>query len=220
MSIHNILSALPLSELCSIWSKQVSCELHVDACPSLRHNNVLCFFSSKWWVSVTATWCERFLSCTSDCDTKLLGTVLEGCPAWLEPNWMQSVFILFNEFMSVFKDSQFHKLKWFICRNADFRLKMYCFLYLTPQMKGVNLSCVRTCMVVAEERPRITLTQSFSKLFKDLGLSARAVSTTFGCRVNVAICLQVRLNCLFLTLTHSISGNFKGSHIQLCVIFF
>uniref|UniRef100_A0A8B9SBT9 Disco interacting protein 2 homolog A n=1 Tax=Apteryx owenii TaxID=8824 RepID=A0A8B9SBT9_APTOW len=61
------------------------------------------------------------------------------------------------------------------------------------RMKGVNLSCVRTCMVVAEERPRITLTQSFSKLFKDLGLSARAVSTTFGCRVNVAICLQVRL---------------------------
>lgn len=64
--------------------------------------------------------------------------------------------------------------------------------HLLPQMKGVNLSCVRTCMVVAEERPRIALTQSFSKLFKDLGLPARAVSTTFGCRVNVAICLQVR----------------------------
>lgn len=63
---------------------------------------------------------------------------------------------------------------------------------LLPQMKGVNLSCVRTCMVVAEERPRIALTQSFSKLFKDLGLPARAVSTTFGCRVNVAICLQVK----------------------------
>lgn len=46
-------------------------------------------------------------------------------------------------------------------------------------------------MVVAEERPRIALTQSFSKIFKDLGLSPRAVSTTFGCRVNVAICLQV-----------------------------
>lgn len=45
-------------------------------------------------------------------------------------------------------------------------------------------------MVVAEERPRIALTQSFSKLFRDLGLPARAVSTTFGCRVNVAICLQ------------------------------
>ncbi|XP_061648425.1 disco-interacting protein 2 homolog A isoform X6 [Phyllopteryx taeniolatus] len=58
------------------------------------------------------------------------------------------------------------------------------------RLRNVNLSCVRTCMVVAEERPRIALTQSFSKIFKDLGLSARAVSTTFGCRVNVAICLQ------------------------------
>uniref|UniRef100_A0A8C1F1Z2 Disco-interacting protein 2 homolog A n=1 Tax=Cyprinus carpio carpio TaxID=630221 RepID=A0A8C1F1Z2_CYPCA len=58
------------------------------------------------------------------------------------------------------------------------------------RLRNVNLSCVRTCMVVAEERPRITLTQSFSKIFKDLGLSSRAVSTTFGCRVNVAICLQ------------------------------
>uniref|UniRef100_A0A4W4ETA0 DMAP1-binding domain-containing protein n=1 Tax=Electrophorus electricus TaxID=8005 RepID=A0A4W4ETA0_ELEEL len=58
------------------------------------------------------------------------------------------------------------------------------------QLRNVNLSCVRTCMVVAEERPRINLTQSFSKIFKDLGLSPRAVSTTFGCRVNVAICLQ------------------------------
>uniref|UniRef100_A0A8C5Q279 Disco interacting A n=1 Tax=Leptobrachium leishanense TaxID=445787 RepID=A0A8C5Q279_9ANUR len=60
----------------------------------------------------------------------------------------------------------------------------------TLRSRGVNLSCVRTCMVVAEERPRIALSQSFSKLFKDLGLSTRAVSTTFGCRVNVAICLQ------------------------------
>ncbi|KAG7466928.1 hypothetical protein MATL_G00147670 [Megalops atlanticus] len=58
------------------------------------------------------------------------------------------------------------------------------------KMRNINLSCVRTCMVVAEERPRIALTQSFSKIFKDLGLSARAVSTTFGCRVNVAVCLQ------------------------------
>uniref|UniRef100_A0A8C8SY14 Disco interacting protein 2 homolog B n=1 Tax=Pelusios castaneus TaxID=367368 RepID=A0A8C8SY14_9SAUR len=56
--------------------------------------------------------------------------------------------------------------------------------------RGINLSCVRTCVVVAEERPRISLTQSFSKLFKDIGLSSRAVSTTFGSRVNVAICLQ------------------------------
>uniref|UniRef100_A0A8D2P2U4 Disco interacting protein 2 homolog B n=1 Tax=Zosterops lateralis melanops TaxID=1220523 RepID=A0A8D2P2U4_ZOSLA len=56
--------------------------------------------------------------------------------------------------------------------------------------RGINLSCVRTCVVVAEERPRVALTQSFSKLFKDIGLSSRAVSTTFGSRVNVAICLQ------------------------------
>ncbi|XP_043939409.1 disco-interacting protein 2 homolog B isoform X2 [Protopterus annectens] len=56
--------------------------------------------------------------------------------------------------------------------------------------RGINLSCVRTCVVVAEERPRIALTQSFSKLFKDLGLSPRAVSTSFGSRVNMAICLQ------------------------------
>ncbi|XP_066148152.1 disco-interacting protein 2 homolog A isoform X5 [Euwallacea fornicatus] len=56
--------------------------------------------------------------------------------------------------------------------------------------RGVNLACVRTCVVVGEERPRINLTSSFSKLFSALGLSPRAVSTSFGCRVNVAICLQ------------------------------
>ncbi|CAB1326097.1 unnamed protein product, partial [Coregonus sp. 'balchen'] len=56
--------------------------------------------------------------------------------------------------------------------------------------RPLDLSRVRTCVVVAEERPRIALTQSFSKLFKDLGLHPRAVSTSFGCRVNLAICLQ------------------------------
>ncbi|MBN3321278.1 DIP2B protein, partial [Atractosteus spatula] len=56
--------------------------------------------------------------------------------------------------------------------------------------RGLNLSCVRSCVVVAEERPRLVLSQSFSKLFKDLGLSPRAVSTSFGSRVNLAICLQ------------------------------
>ncbi|XP_076171145.1 disco-interacting protein 2 isoform X3 [Ptiloglossa arizonensis] len=56
--------------------------------------------------------------------------------------------------------------------------------------RGVSLACVRTCVVVAEERPRIALTSSFSKLFSALGLSPRAVSTSFGCRVNTAICLQ------------------------------
>ncbi|XP_069770807.1 disco-interacting protein 2 homolog C isoform X2 [Narcine bancroftii] len=56
--------------------------------------------------------------------------------------------------------------------------------------RGLDLSRVRTCVIVAEERPRIALTQSFSKLFKDLNLNPRAVSTSFGCRVNLAICLQ------------------------------
>lgn len=36
----------------------------------------------------------------------------------------------------------------------------------------------------------MALTNSFSKLFSSLGLSPRAVSTSFGCRVNVATCLQ------------------------------
>ncbi|XP_071112193.1 disco-interacting protein 2 homolog C-like isoform X5 [Haliotis cracherodii] len=56
--------------------------------------------------------------------------------------------------------------------------------------KGVNLVCVRACCVIAEERPRIQLTTSFTKLFASLGLSPRAVSTSFGCRVNVGIGLQ------------------------------
>jgi hypothetical protein len=59
------------------------------------------------------------------------------------------------------------------------------------QAKGVNLACIRSCVVVAEERPRINLTAAFSALFSGLGLSARSVSTSFGCRVNVAICTQV-----------------------------
>ncbi|CAG0916938.1 unnamed protein product [Notodromas monacha] len=61
---------------------------------------------------------------------------------------------------------------------------------MTLKQKGLNLACVRTCVVVAEERPRIPLTNSFSKLFSALGLSPRAVSTSFGCRVNVVLCLQ------------------------------
>lgn len=65
------------------------------------------------------------------------------------------------------------------------------FVSVWLQARGVNLSCVRSCVVVAEERPRLALTHSFSKLFKDIGLSMRAVSTAFGSRVNLAICLQV-----------------------------
>lgn len=74
------------------------------------------------------------------------------------------------------------------------------------QSRGLDLSRVRTCVVVAEERPRTALTQSFSKLFKDLGLHPRAVSTSFGCRVNLAICLQVGL---------SLSGSLPGGFCSL-----
>ena len=56
------------------------------------------------------------------------------------------------------------------------------------KQRGVDLSCIRTCVVVAEERPRIALTSSFTKLFAgSLNLSPRAVSTSFGCRVNLAM---------------------------------
>uniref|UniRef100_A0A672M7W6 Disco interacting C n=1 Tax=Sinocyclocheilus grahami TaxID=75366 RepID=A0A672M7W6_SINGR len=82
------------------------------------------------------------------------------------------------------------------CRS----IKLQCELYPSREVAicldpycglGFVLWCLcRTCVVVAEERPRIALTQSFSKLFKDLGLHPRAVSTSFGCRVNLAICLQ------------------------------
>ncbi|KAL3999067.1 AMP-binding enzyme family protein [Acanthocheilonema viteae] len=70
-----------------------------------------------------------------------------------------------------------------------------CVRELAPQIsllkeKGVSLSCVRTCVVVAEERPRVALCAAFSMLFAPLGLNSRAVSTSFGCRVNTAICMQ------------------------------
>jgi hypothetical protein len=66
------------------------------------------------------------------------------------------------------------------------------------QAKGLNLSCVRICCVIAEERPRIQLTSSFTKLFADLGLSYRAVSTSFGCRVNIGISFPVSIPYTFI----------------------
>ncbi|CAH8465632.1 unnamed protein product [Schistosoma turkestanicum] len=67
--------------------------------------------------------------------------------------------------------------------------------YLTKQMsilkqREISLSSIRSLVVVAEERPRIHLTAMFTKLFSNLGLTGRAVSTSFGCRVNLAISLQ------------------------------
>lgn len=58
------------------------------------------------------------------------------------------------------------------------------------KQRNINLACLRTCVVVAEERPRVQLTQQFCKLFQALGLNTRCVSTSFGCRVNPAICVQ------------------------------
>ncbi|ALC42967.1 DIP2 [Drosophila busckii] len=60
----------------------------------------------------------------------------------------------------------------------------------TLKQRNVDLRCVRTCVVVGEERPRVMLTQQFCKLFQGLGLNTRCVSTSFGCRVNPAICVQ------------------------------
>ncbi|KAL3108583.1 hypothetical protein niasHT_015505 [Heterodera trifolii] len=56
--------------------------------------------------------------------------------------------------------------------------------------KSVSLSSLRNCVVVAEERPRVQLCNAFVKVFAPLGLSPRAVSTSFGCRVNPAVGMQ------------------------------
>lgn len=94
------------------------------------------------------------------------------------------------------------------------------------KQRGVNLACVRTCVAVAEERPRINLTTSFSKLFSALGLSPRAVSTSFGCRVNVAICLQgassPEPSCVYVDLralrNDRVSLVERGSPHSLCLL--
>uniref|UniRef100_A0A8C6PLX7 Disco interacting protein 2 homolog C n=1 Tax=Nothobranchius furzeri TaxID=105023 RepID=A0A8C6PLX7_NOTFU len=51
-------------------------------------------------------------------------------------------------------------------------------LGLQTEARGLDLSRVRACVVVAEERPRMALTHSFSKLFKDLGLHPHAAMET------------------------------------------
>lgn len=56
--------------------------------------------------------------------------------------------------------------------------------------RGCNLTMLRSCVAIAEERPRIGLMNSFCKLFSPLGLNNRAISTSFSSRVNAAICMQ------------------------------
>ncbi|XP_019861409.1 PREDICTED: disco-interacting protein 2 homolog C-like [Amphimedon queenslandica] len=58
------------------------------------------------------------------------------------------------------------------------------------QSKNINLSSLRSCVIVSEERPRTQLITSFSTLFGIVGLPSRAVSAAFGCRVNPMICFQ------------------------------
>ncbi len=63
-------------------------------------------------------------------------------------------------------------------------------LSLFFQTRGIDLSVVRTCVVVSEERPRTSLLSSFAALFSPLGLASHTISASFGCRVNSVICLQ------------------------------
>lgn len=72
----------------------------------------------------------------------------------------------------------------------------------------------------------MNLTTSFSKLFSALGLSPRAVSTSFGCRVNVAICLQgassPEPSCVYVDLralrNDRVSLVERGSPHSLCLM--
>uniref|UniRef100_A0A183E0X8 AMP-binding domain-containing protein n=1 Tax=Gongylonema pulchrum TaxID=637853 RepID=A0A183E0X8_9BILA len=85
-----------------------------------------------------------------------------------------------------------------LCRSLKIACELYPSRHITLCLDpycglGLTLWCisgVRTCVVVAEERPRVVLCTAFSKLFAPLGLNSRAVSTSFGCRVNTAICMQ------------------------------
>jgi acyl-CoA synthetase (AMP-forming)/AMP-acid ligase II len=56
--------------------------------------------------------------------------------------------------------------------------------------KNINLGSLKSCVIVGEERPRTALINSFTTLFNLVGLSARAVTASFGCRVNPMICFQ------------------------------
>ena len=56
--------------------------------------------------------------------------------------------------------------------------------------KPLDLSNVRSCVVVAEERPNIGLISQFIRTLAPHGLHRRSVSAAFGCRVNVCMCLQ------------------------------
>ncbi|KAH9283284.1 Disco-interacting protein 2 -like protein C [Echinococcus granulosus] len=58
------------------------------------------------------------------------------------------------------------------------------------KMKEVSLENLRNLVIVSEERPRVNLTSLFARMFAAVNLNPRAVSTSFGCRANLAMCLQ------------------------------
>ncbi|VDL23762.1 unnamed protein product [Hymenolepis diminuta] len=58
------------------------------------------------------------------------------------------------------------------------------------KLKEVTLENLRSLVIVSEERPRVNLTSLFTKMFAAVNLNPRAVSTSFGCRANLAMCLQ------------------------------
>uniref|UniRef100_A0A0N5ARI6 Disco-interacting protein 2-like protein C n=1 Tax=Syphacia muris TaxID=451379 RepID=A0A0N5ARI6_9BILA len=109
---------------------------------------------------------------------------------WLTAVSQQKVYGFIKRLSTMF--SMRHLVRDTFCSYGVMEL---CVRELAPQIsvlreKGISLSCLRTCVVVAEERPRVPLCTAFTKLFSPLGLNARAVSTSFGCRVNMAICMQ------------------------------
>ncbi|RXN34777.1 disco-interacting 2 -like protein [Labeo rohita] len=125
-------------------------------------------------------------------------------PMDLEVNpalWLQSV-------------SQF-KVRDTFCSYSVMELCTRSLSSLTDSLKarGMDLTRVRSCVVVAEERPRVALTQSFCKLFKDVGLHPRAVSTAFGCRVNLAICLQILPGVRIIIANPETKGPIGDSHL-------
>ncbi|CEF68538.1 Disco-interacting protein 2 homolog C [Strongyloides ratti] len=117
----------------------------------------------------------------------VLSSVYSGYHSIIIPP--QEVEINPSLFLSVVSQ---HKVRDVFCSYGVMEL---CVKELAPQIdslkeKGIYLSCVRTCVAVAEERPRVALCTAFAKLFAPLGLQSRAISTSFGCRVNTGICMQ------------------------------
>ncbi|XP_063679406.1 disco-interacting protein 2 homolog C-like isoform X7 [Bolinopsis microptera] len=58
------------------------------------------------------------------------------------------------------------------------------------KLKGLDLGSIRTCLIVAEERPKSSLINNFSTLASELGLPSECISTTFGCRANIGMCCR------------------------------